>query len=91
MDSIVRGMAGRMAERFGTSPAALAGEIKDQLEWPAYEPPVAAVLVGDDGSVWLERERSDSDSVRWDILDESFAQVGQVSLPADTRAQGGLS
>ena len=80
VDSIVHGMAGRMAERFGMSPSALAGEIKDQLEWPAYEPPVSNMLVGGDGSVWLERERLGRGSVQWDILDERFTEVGRVPL-----------
>jgi hypothetical protein len=83
VDSIVRGMAGRMAERFGMSPSALAGEIKDQLDWPPYVPPVSTVLVGDDGSVWIERKPWKDGSARWEILDESFAEVGAVALPVD--------
>lgn len=83
VDSIVGGMAGRMAERFGMSPSALAGEIKDQLGWPPYVPPVSTVLAGDDGSVWIERRRSENGSVQWEILDERFAEVGAVALPSN--------
>lgn len=82
VDSIVGAMADRMAQRFGMSASALAGEIKDQLEWPAYEPPVRAVLVGDDGSVWLQRGRGSGGSDTWDILDEALAEIGQVPLPS---------
>jgi len=83
VDSIVGGMAGRMAGRFDMSPSALAGEIKDQLDWPLYVPPVSTVLVGDDGSVWIERRPSENGSVKWEILDESFAVLGAVALPSN--------
>ena len=87
VDSIVGGMAERMAERFGMSSAALAEEIKGQLEWPDYVPPVMNMMVGGDGSVWLERSRSGI-SAQWDILDRELARCRAGIARLDARAEG---
>lgn len=83
VDSIVNDMAGRMARRFSMTPAALADVIRDQLKWPSYTPPVSALLLGSDGSVWIERETVGMSQVRWDILGRDLASLGQIQLPKD--------
>jgi len=81
IDSIALAMAQGWAERMNAAVPAVAAEIKDQVVWPAYQPPVTKVLCGSDGSVWLRRELVGAPSARWDILDEDLAPIGWVKLP----------
>jgi hypothetical protein len=63
----VRGAAGP-AER-----QAMAG-----LHIPDHHPPVTAVVVADDGAIWLRGQDTRADSVTWTILSEEGAEAGRV-------------
>ena len=39
------------------------------------------VLAASDGSVWLRREPTTGDSIRWDVVDAQLRRVGFVYLP----------
>lgn len=83
IDSIASAMAQGWAESMNATVPAVAVEIKSQIVWPAYQPPVTLVLAGRDGSVWLRREVVGVGSARWEILDGDLAPVGWVDLPLD--------
>lgn len=48
----------------------------------AFWPPVLRVVLGRDGSVWVE-ERSTTPGHRWRVLDRTGRDAGVVTLPAD--------
>lgn len=83
IDSIVLAMAQGWAESRNVAVDAVAAEIEEQIRWPDHQPPVTAVLAGDDGSVWLRREIVGAPSARWEVLDEDLTRIGWVSLPVE--------
>ena len=52
---------------------------------PPYLPPVTLVRTGQDGSVWIQRERAGRDSVAWNAIDRSGDMAGEVWLPSEAR------
>ncbi len=50
---------------------------------PRYYPPVSAVVAGRDGTTWVAREVTSSDTRRWDVFDASGEQIGVLDAPAD--------
>jgi hypothetical protein len=53
---------------------------------PKFVPPVRAVLVGSDHSIWVQREDADV-TVRWDVFDETGKQLGWADLPDGARVR----
>lgn len=85
VDSMTAAMGERLAPRFDLQPAAVAAEIRDQLEWPAFRPPVTQVLADTRGRTWVRREVGveAGDSVRWEILAPDLTRAGFVLVPGD--------
>ena len=54
------------------------------LPIPEFEPPVFRILLGVDGSVWLQRSDG-SDGRQWLVLDPSGESEFEVTLPASVR------
>jgi len=81
IDSMAVAIAEGWAERLNATVSSVAASISDQVEWPAYQPPVTALLCGRDGTVWLRRETLGVTSARWDILNEDLSPIGWVDLP----------
>jgi hypothetical protein len=52
------------------------------LPLPAFHPPVSAFVAGSDGSLWLRREETESQSVSWDVLNAAGAPLGTLSAAA---------
>lgn len=50
---------------------------------PRYYPPVSAVVAGRDGTTWVARETTPSDTRRWDVFDASGEHIGALDAPAD--------
>lgn len=48
---------------------------------PAFFPPVSAVVLGHDGTIWLGRESGGGAMREWWIIDEQGQPIGAVSLP----------
>lgn len=66
----------------GRVPSGSARElVTSALYLPEFVPPVTAVVLGHDGTVWLQTERRDDASV-WLVLDEGGDPVFRVQLPA---------
>lgn len=83
VDSIALAMAQGWAESMNATTASVAREIEGQIQWPEHQPPVTAVLAGDDGSVWLRREMVGAPSARWEVLDGHLSPLGRADLPVD--------
>ena len=80
-DSIAEAIAESWSRRAEASISTLAAAVREQIDWPEYQPPITAVLAGSDGSIWVRREILGLTVVRWDILDEGLRHVGWVGLP----------
>jgi hypothetical protein len=63
--------------------AALRRELRDALYRPRYLPPVTAVVVGRDGTVWLKREDLDREMDWWHVLDARGRLIGRAWVPAN--------
>jgi hypothetical protein len=83
IDSIALAMAQGWAESMNAPVPAVAAAITDQIQWPAYQPPVTVVIAGSDGSIWLRREVVGASSARWEVLDEDLSPMGWVALPLE--------
>lgn len=59
--------------------------VRTALYRPEYHPPVTSVLAGRDGTVWVRREETLQDFVRWEVLSESGDLLAIVAIPRDTR------
>jgi hypothetical protein len=57
--------------------------LREALSERRYFPPVSKVVAGSDGSIWLRREDTESDSIRWDVLDRRGSRLAQVVCPSD--------
>lgn len=80
------------AEGFRDHPFPGAPEPAEAAEWaradlylPPHHPPVGAVVVGTDGTIWLERERVGEGARAWLVLDADGIPLGRVAFPAGFR------
>jgi hypothetical protein len=55
--------------------------LRDAVELPPFQTPIAQAVVGDDGSVWLRREDDGGPVFRWLVLDARGNPVGRFELP----------
>lgn len=83
IDSIAKSIGAPQAERNGLTEHRATALVREQVPWPQYRPPVTNVLAASDGSVWLRREPTTGDSIRWDVMDAQLQRVGFVYLPLD--------
>jgi hypothetical protein len=83
-DEVVRRTAEGLApaRRNGPDAAAIAASLRANDLIPRTLPPVTALTVGQDGSIWLRREEVAGDSVLWNVLDRTGALRGALRLPA---------
>ncbi len=59
--------------------------VRESVKLPSFYPPVNAVLAGGDGTIWIQREDSGSETVLWDALDSSGVPLGTLRAPAGLR------
>lgn len=85
VDSMTAAMGEGFARQFDLQPAAVASEIRGQLEWPRFRPPVTQVLADTDGRTWVRREVGvePGDSVRWEILGPDLTRTGYTLVPGN--------
>lgn len=58
---------------------------EDALYAPAYYPPVSAVVLGRDGTIWLGGARPDEGGLQWSVLDPQGQPLAKVHLPLGLR------
>ncbi len=89
-DSVVSVWAENVFEFFqrvqpGTSLGDLERMVADAIYRPAYLPAVRAMLVADDGRVWLQRFDAEGDHDVWWVISKDGRQEGEVLLPGGMR------
>ena len=84
IDSVSAELATRGAAARNMTEDRLTEILSDQIPWPNHHPPVSQVIPASDGSIWLRREMSSPDSVRWDLLDSGLQAVAHTYLPASS-------
>jgi len=62
--------------------AGLERTVRALMPFPDYYPPVASMLVGADGAIWLRRQPAEEDGWHWIRLTADASPVGEVILPA---------
>jgi hypothetical protein len=79
-----RAIADSALERFAAmakNDRATLAAIKDALYWPSFLPPVRAVIVDDDGGLWLER-REGLEGGKWIYVDPQGRIGDVITVPA---------
>jgi hypothetical protein len=74
------GVIAAAASSAGCAPP-LDAQLKEQIQFPAFRPPVTALVVGKDSTVWVRRERIGSEDIAWDVLDWSGRPIGRLEAP----------
>lgn len=82
-DRVVRDMARRYADLYSMTEAAAAAAVRESAEFPDHWPPVSDFVLSRDGHLWLRREATSPDSVRWQVLDGTARPVAEAWLPTD--------
>jgi hypothetical protein len=59
-----------------------ADQRSDHFYRPEFLPPVTALVLGRDGTIWLRRERTGEPTIRWDVIDRGGRMVGYLYLPS---------
>lgn len=60
-------------------------ELESSMWKPDYHPPVSRANIGSDGSIWIARETTDPESVRWEVYDLTGTLQFTTWLPGDLR------
>lgn len=90
VDSLVRMRGesmGRIAARMPGAPTPARAEelARASLYLPAFHPPVSQLLVGRDGSIWLQREVVNGETADWLVLSPAGGIAGTLSAPRRMR------
>ncbi|MDH3733476.1 MAG: hypothetical protein OEU54_08070 [Gemmatimonadota bacterium] len=81
VEAVVANFA-RVVEQAGWTTARRAAEAyRGSMVIPEHTPPLTRVVIGRDGSIWLELADNDDTANHWLLLDSSGELHGQVSLP----------
>lgn len=83
VERLSRGRGGRTPPR----PAEIERALRSGGHVPDGLPPVTAVASGDDGTLWLRREETAVETVRWEVLDRNGVLQATLSLPARMTVQ----
>lgn len=78
IDSMLAGPVGKIFP----SKAAGRRALGEQVYRPAYVPPVRRVVLGRDGTIWIERGAV-GDSAAWDILDPDARPIARLKVPSN--------
>jgi 6-bladed beta-propeller len=96
IDSIVEYRAQGLAnsgEPDAPTAAALRRQMREETTFPRFWPPITALVVGRDSTIWLRREDEGGSRVWWEVLDWTGDRIGRFEAP-DTltlyRAQRGM-
>ena len=82
VDSIIDGFAQSDFLRGRVTPANAERWAREGLYLPEYHPPVSAVVIGQDGRLWLRAEELGEPTVTWRFISNDGSPVGTVELPA---------
>lgn len=88
VDSIIRDIGQRLSKLpfpGRATQARVEALARDALYRPAFHPPVSGLVIGRDGTLWLQREKTGADFVDWIVLAPTGEAVGIVAMPRDLR------
>lgn len=63
----------------------LADRVRSALEVPEFLPPVTSLLVGDDGTIWIRRERTSEPATEWTVLDNTGHKLFSAKIDNSLR------
>ena len=66
----------------GPGASAIASSLRESGLIPGRLPPVSALSVAQDGSVWLRRENTLGDSILWNVFGDRDHPIAAIRLPA---------
>jgi hypothetical protein len=81
VSGIIRPHAATYAERTGTDADVLEAQLRQALVLPPFQPGIAAVKAGQDGSLWLRTADDGASLAHWIILNPDGSARGVVDLP----------
>ena len=81
VDSIVDSFAQSDFLRGRITPANAERWAREGLYLPEYHPPVSALVIGQDGRLWLRAEELGEPVVTWRIISDEGSPIGTVDLP----------
>lgn len=89
VERVITGLVNRWEEGQGAagemSSEALTELAREALYTPDYHPPVARVVVGRDGTIWLRGVLAEEGRVEWRVLDRRGEPLGRFRLRAPLR------
>ena len=75
----------------GSADPGLPARIEAALFRPSYFPPVNAVVPGQDGTLWIQRERTTTALGKWTLLSAKGSPVGDFLLPTTLQVRAGTA
>jgi hypothetical protein len=84
-EAIASSLHGFVGERTGTTLAQWRGWVGDAIYAPAHHTPIANLLAGNDGTIWLASSPPTADAPEWVVLSAEGAPLASVELPAGVR------
>ena len=82
VEQIVERLSRGRGVRTPPRPAEIERALRSGGHVPEGLPPVTATASGDDGTLWLRREETAAETVRWEVLDRNGVLQATLSLPA---------
>jgi hypothetical protein len=81
VSGIIRPHAATYAERTGTDADVLEAQLRQALVLPLFQPGIAALKAGQDGSLWLRTADDGAPLAHWIVLNPDGSARGVVDLP----------
>jgi hypothetical protein len=89
VERVIAGTVNRWTQEQSDGEAASTAELtelaRDALFAPAWYPPFTAVVLGQDGTIWLRGAHATGGRIIWTVLDPQGQPAGRVDLPASLR------
>lgn len=74
-----------MLERSGSIERELLAGVAEALDDRSFYPPTTELVAGTDGSTWVRREETVTDSVQWAVFDTSGRRIARATTAKDLR------
>jgi hypothetical protein len=84
VDSVIAGRVAIYSERDDPDAAAIESAFRAAFSPPAFHPPIGSGRVGEDGTLWLEREDTGGPAIEWLLLSADGEPRGILELERGT-------
>jgi hypothetical protein len=58
---------------------------REQAVVPKHFPPVTDLVVGRDGTIWVQREKTNANPPTWNVIDSAGTMIGRAMIPKGVR------